>query len=231
MDGANERFKANPTQWIADHLIVYNVGRGGANPFGQGPGAVGTELSVHDFDLRKIGAIQTEGGTVAKEYELRELTEGIDIGVLRKPTIATHTIRAYFLPWGTKSTYCGRLGVAAKYFFTPTLNGCTFAHSGAGPNPSVAHSNFVDQLSTIADQGAMNADLAQKFGGLAPPNTLVRATYKRAPIGEEDYRATVIGIRTGNTWNFYYQNYKYESLGQNTQRHTGLGMQGLSVAI
>jgi hypothetical protein len=147
--------------------------------------------------------------------------------VLRTTSIATHAIRAYFLPWGTKSTYCGRLGTAAKYFFTPTLNGCTFAHSGAGPNPSVAHSNFVDPLTTIADQAAMNADLTAKFGGQAPPNTLVRATYKRARTGDEDYRATVIGIRTGNTWDFYYQNYKYESLGGNRQKHTGLGMNGL----
>jgi hypothetical protein len=34
---------------------------------------------------------------------------------------------------------------------------------------------------------------------------LVRATYKRVPIADEDYRATVIGIRTGNSWDFYYQ--------------------------
>jgi hypothetical protein len=231
MDGANERFTANPVQWLADHLIVYNVGRSSANPFGQALGAVGTELSVHDFDLRKIGAIQTEAGMAGKEYELRGLTEAVAIGVMRRTSIATHPIRAYFLPWGTKSTYCGRLGTAANYFFTPTLNGCTFAHSGAGPNPSVAHSNFVDPLTTIADQTAMNADLTQKFGGQAPPNTLVRATYKRVPIADEDYRATVIGIPTGNTWDFYYQNYKYESLGANTQRHTGLGQQGMCIPI
>jgi hypothetical protein len=80
MDGANRRFMANPTQWLANHLTLYNVGRGAANPFGQQQGTVGAELPVHDFDLRKIGKIVTEAGTEAKEYELRALLVPFPVG-------------------------------------------------------------------------------------------------------------------------------------------------------
>ncbi len=227
MDGSNQRFMNGGAAWLANHLIVYGVNKTGGsdNPFGQGIGTIGTELPVHDFDLRKIGDIMNQGNA-AKAYELRKLTETIGSGKAtkaRKITGSTNEIQAYFLPWGRGSTFRGQLGVNADYFFTPTLNGCTFAHTGAGPNPSVAHSNFVDPLTTMADQNAMNADLTNVFGGGMPPNTLIKATYKHPAVGLEDFKATVVGIRTGNTWNFYYQNYKVD-LVQGNLVNSGVSM-------
>jgi hypothetical protein len=230
MDGANQRFMHGKAQWLADHLIVYNASRatGGANPFNQGLGTVDTELPVHDFDLRKIGGILTEAGGKAKEYELRLLTESDNKSngtvKLRNVTGRTHAIRAYFLPWGGGRTYSGKLGTNADYFFTPTLNGCSFAYRGHGPNPSVAHSNFSNPLTQMADQNAMNADLLNKCGGAMPAHMLIKADYKRPPVGDEDYRSTVIGIRDGNSWHFYYQNYKAESLGGGKVTKTGIGL-------
>jgi hypothetical protein len=93
------------------------------------------------------------------------------------------------------------------------MNGCTIAHSGNGPNPSVAHSNFVNPVTTMSDQNAMDNDLTAVFGGAMPPQTLIKATYKHPAIGLEDFKATVIGIRTGNSWSFYYQNYKVDLVG------------------
>jgi hypothetical protein len=228
MDGANQRFMHGKTTWLADHLIIYNVARGtSGNPFGDTAVTANTELPVHDFDLRKIGNIQTEAGGQAKEYELRGLN---DVNPNQTRTIhrSTHAIRAYFLPWGPGKTWCGKLGVNADYFFTPTLNGCTFVWQGvtatnAGPTPSVGHSNFVNALTQQIDQGAMNNDITNKFGAL-PPNQLVKTDYKRVPVAEEDYRSTVIGIRTGNTWRFYYQNYKVESPGGGKVNNTSLGL-------
>jgi len=209
MHGANQRFINGKTAWLATHLIVYNVSRatGGANPFGQDLGTVGTTLPIRQFDLRKVGGIILEGGGTGKEYELRELTEEREG---RAVSGRTHAINAYFLPWGGNKTYCGQLGLGADFFFTPTLNGCTFVYSGQGPTPSVAHSNFVNLATTLADQGAMDNDLTAKFGVVPQAARLIKTTYKRAPIGDEDYRATIIGIRTGNSWRFYYQNYKVE---------------------
>ena len=186
---------------------------GSDNPFGQALGTTGTELPVEDFDLRKVGGIINQG-VAAKAYELRKLTEVKGAGAatkVRKVSGSTHVIRAYFLPWGPNKTYSGRLGVNADFFFTPTLNGCTFAHSGNGPTPSVAHANFVDLVTTITDQNAIDADLALKFGA-APASTLIKTTYKQPALGLEDYRATVVGVRTTNTWSFYYQNYRVELL-------------------
>lgn len=208
MDGANKRFMNGGAAWLANHLIVYKVTQAGAyanNPFRQNTGTVGTTLPIKQFDLRKIGDI-INAGVPAKEYELHEIAENRASGGVRRVGLTTHPIRAYFVPWEGGKTYCGQLGINADYFFTPTLNGCTFAYDGNGPNVSVAHSNFVDAL-TITDQNAIDADLAAKFGGNMPGHTLIKATYKPAGGAAMDYRAMVIGIRTGNAWNFYYQSY------------------------
>jgi hypothetical protein len=227
MDGAHQRFMTGNSAWLADHLIVYAVSQIGSdarNPFRQPVGNVNTPLQTYDFDLRKIGSILNQGAS-AKAYELHQLNEnyGPSGKKVRQVTGSTHPITAYFLPWGDGTTYCGQLGINADYFFTPTLNGCTFAYNGAGPNPSVAHANFVD-ATTRTDQAAIDADLLGKFGAAAA-QTLIKATYK-PPVyahGAMDYRAMVIGIRSGNSWNFYYQNY-FVGLNNNTLVHTGVGL-------
>lgn len=214
MHGANRRFMTKKAAWLADHLILYTVSKGSpsGNPFNQTLSTVGAELPVQDFDLRKIGDIINQGGS-AKLYELRGLKEKIGpvaTSKTRKISSSTHALKAYFLPWGSNRTFCGKLGTKADYFFTPTLNGCTFAYSGVGPGPSVAHANFVNSTTTLTDQNAINTDLTGKFGGTAPAHTLIKTDYKTPTTGFVDYHATVVGIRTGNGWNFYYQSYKVE---------------------
>ncbi len=210
MDGANQRFMTQKAAWLTDHMILYAVAKGttSGNPYSQDLGTVNAELDTYEFDLRKVGKIINGGGT-GKMYELQGIGEGIGTGrnfKARTTSGSTHPIKAYFLPWGTGMTFCGKLGNKADYFFTPTVNGCTFAYNGAAANPSVAHSNFVNNQ--IIDQNAIDNDLVAKFGA-APARTLIKATYKQAPVPNvaDDYRATVIGIRTANGWSFYYQNY------------------------
>lgn len=228
MDGANKRFMNGRSRWLAGHLIVYNVARStSGNPFGDPVVTANTELPVHDFDLRKIGSMITEAGANAKQYELRGLTD-VNPNTTRKIHKNTHAIRAYFLPWGGGQTWCGRLGNNADYFFTPTLNGCTFAWRGTnantpGPTPSVAHSNYVNPNTQQADQTQMNVDVILKLGG-APSQRLIKTDYKRPPIGGEDYRSTIVGIREGNSWRFYYQNYMVQSMGGGVLTNTGIDM-------
>lgn len=215
MDGANKRFMAGEANWLASHLIVYNVSQAGAygnNPFQQGLGTIGTELPTFQFDLRKIGSIMNAGAQ-AKEYELVQLNQNRTNGSVRAVSTSTQPITAYFLPWSGNTTYRGRLGLNARYFFTPTLNGCTFVHEGGGNNPSVAHSNFVDPATTITDQAAIDADLAAVFGGAMPATNVIKTDYKPAGGAAMDYRAMVVGIRSGNSWNFYYQNYSIDLQG------------------
>lgn len=223
MNGANARFMNNKQQWLQNHLIVYNVARGtSGNPFGDTATTANVELPIKEFDLRKIGSMQVEGAAAAKQYELRGMQD-VNPGQTRNVGRNTHAINAYFLPWGSGKTWCGRLGNNADYFFTPTLNGCTFVWNGAGPTPSVGHSNFVNPVTQQVDQVAMDADILAKFG-CVPSNALVKGDYKRVATGLEDYRSTVIGIRDGNNWNFYYQNYKTESLGGGELTNTGLNL-------
>lgn len=226
MDGANQRFMTKKAAWLTDHLILYAVAKGttSCNPYSQGLGTVDAELDTYEFDLRKVGQIINAGGN-GKMYELQGMGESIGTGrnhQVRKTSFFTHPIKAYFLPWGTGMTFCGKLGNDADYFFTPTVNGCTFAYDGAAANPSVAHSNFVNNQ--LIDQAAIDNDLLAKFGH-APARTLIKATYKQAPVPNvaDDYRATVVGIRTANGWSFYYQNYSV-LLQPGRLVHTGINL-------
>ena len=226
MDGANARFIAQKAAWLQRHLILYNVWvNNGDNPFQQPLGTINTELDIYDFDLRKVGGIMMHGGQ-GKEYDLAHMTQWVGKGrdaVARVTTKNTNAIRAYFLPWGSGRTFSGRLGANADFFFTPTLNGCTFVHTGNVAAPSVGHANFIDPHTTLADQNAVDADLLQTFGAM-PANTLIKTDYKRQPVGMEDYRATVIGIRSGTIWRFYYQNYQVKSRGDGRLTSIGLDM-------
>ena len=182
MKGANNGFMLNKAEWLKRHLIIYDVVAGFPNPFNQDPGNVGTPLPTFEFDLREIGSI-INGDTTAKEYRLVKMTDAIRLnGPSRKVSSHTHIIKAYFLPWGQGVTYCGKLGIDADFFFTPTLNGCTFAINGSGPAVSVAHSNFVDLSTERIDQAVIDNDLKQKFG-VAPDTCLVKTDYRPQGTG------------------------------------------------
>jgi hypothetical protein len=207
MQGANNRFILNKAEWLKRHLMIYDVNAGAPNPYKQEAGNVGTPLPIFEFDLRKIGAIINDDDTTAKEYRLVKMSETIRInGPNRTVGDRTNIIKAYFLPWGPGATYCGKLGIDADFFFTPTLNGCTFAVNGAGPAVSVAHSNFVNPSTQMVDQTLIDNDLKQKFGG-TPGACLVKTDYRPQSSGLTDHKAMVIGIREGNDWKFYYQRY------------------------
>jgi hypothetical protein len=205
MDGANKRFIHGKKEWLENHLILYKARGGMANPF-QDP-VTPTEnkpLPIYSFDLRKIASVTDGSGKEMKAYELHVL-EG------RKTHWSTHAIRAYFLPWGSNSSYHGRLGSDADFFFTPTMNGCSFAAQGAN-EPVVTHSNHVDEQQI--DQGRIDQDLQNIYQGVGGPDrTLKRNDYK--PTGQadpegplEDYMVTLVGIRSGTGWDFLYQRYK-----------------------
>ncbi len=207
MDGANKRFMHGKEQWLQNHLILYNVANAAANPWMDPlvPANPALELPVYDFDLRKLPDIQDSTGAVMKAYALTALTH---LGDARAVGALTHALRAYFLPWGTNQTYRGRLGANADFFFTPTLNGCTFAADGAGATPMVAHSNHVNVAAQTVNQAQINADLAGIYGAGGPGRIIHRNAYKAHAVGTEDYRVTIIGIRGAAGWRFYYQRYQ-----------------------
>jgi hypothetical protein len=207
MHGLNKRFINNKRAFLDKHLVLYAVEKA------LGRSNTGQELPVFEFDLRPMEDIINETGHVFKACELRKIGEWVGFGRTghkRKIGFFTHPLRAYFLPWGSGKTYRGRLGVQADVFFTPTMNGCTFAAEGFGLTPLVAHSNFVNPTTTMVDQGLIDNDINGYFGTSNPAIHLIKNAYKRPAIADEDYAATVIGLRIGGGWQFFYQNYKVE---------------------
>ena len=215
MDGANQRFMAQRAGFLRDNIIFYNVGHSAlANPLGQALVAPGTggELPIGEFDLRPMGQVAHQTKGTRNGYVLHQMTDmtGAAKNKARRIGFGTHRIRAYLLAWGSMSSYEGTLGDNADFFFTPTVNGCSFAASN-GVAPRVVHSNHANVATQKIDQAQIDADLTQIFGAAGPDITLKKADYKgRAATGASDYMATIIGFRDphANTWRFYYQRYK-----------------------
>lgn len=209
MKGANKAFMKNKEQWLKDRMIFYNV---------SGSSGIGTEPGIFEFDLREMERIQDSQGRSMRAYELKGLTEdyktgkkkhGRDITNKRKIGRSTHPLEAYFLPWGGNKTFTMKLGNRADYFFTPTLNGCTFT-VGGGHEVVVAHSNYVKGANQTIDQGRINLDIFNTFGRNVAA-ILSKQAYKdnlgpNAPI--VDFKVTVVGIRKKSGWSFYYQRYQ-----------------------
>ena len=212
MDGANKKFIAEKEAWLNKHIIFYNVLNASANPYNDplAPTNPAGELPVYDFDLRPTGKVSDLSGKGVKAYELKLLAEFLTATKQRKTSSRTNTLRAYFLPWGSNRTYQGRLGNQADFFFTPTLNGCTFASSGGGATPLVSHGNHANAATQKIDQGLINNDLAGIYGAAGPGMILHKAGYKVAPVGTEDYKVTIVRIRRNNAWDFYYQRYQQD---------------------
>jgi hypothetical protein len=212
MKGANHEFMKEKAAWLQKHMIFYNVGNAAtANPADQAAntGGAGGELPIQAFDLRPMPSVRGPGGKKLKAYELHLMADTTAKGP-RKTGSSTHSINAYILAWGSLKTYEGTLGMNADYFFTPTVNGCSFAASSNGMAPRVAHSNHANLATQLIDQNRIDADLNVIYGAAGPDLTLKKADYKGATTGTADHMATIVGFRTFAGWAFYYQRYEQD---------------------
>lgn len=166
-------------------------------------------MPIAAFDLRPIPSVKDPANQKYKAYAFHLLGDltGTKKDKARKVGSHTHGINAYFLAWGSQRTYEGLLGTNADYFFTPTVNGCSFAASNNGMHPRVAHSNYANIATQLIDQTQIDNALNNIFGVAGPNLALRKADYKVAPLGTEDYMATIIGFRLNYGWEFYYQRY------------------------
>ena len=141
----------------------------------------------------------------------------------------SHAFRAYYLPYVDGKTKRMHLGDQASYFFTDKINGCTFAAGvGGGNAPLVVHTNKLQANGEI-DQTRMDAKINAIYGTQAhrqlsqldyiSPETAATKSDPNAPV--VDTQVTVIGIRTNNQWNFYFQRRNY--LGVNGYRFIDTG--------
>jgi len=193
--GANKSFLADTVNWLRNNVLLIDVqGMTGATMnYAQGA------LVTCNIKPDKSKSAKVTGGRTRLVYRVEEAT-----GTANK---YSHRFAAYYLPFRSNDLRTMRLDPVtfppgANFFFTDTVNGCSFA-GGPGATPKVGHFNRTqdprDPGSAI-DQPAMNADIAHEFGG-GTVVKLTKATYKP---GTADY-ASVIGIKTGAAWSFYWQ--------------------------
>jgi hypothetical protein len=201
--GANKDFLANPVGWMRNNLLIIDIQTGGMDTSAANRGYIlkydQGALVTCNIDRDASRTAQVTGGGTRQVYRVKEAT-----GTAHK---YSHRFQAYYLPFFSNAFRTMRLDPAlfppgADFFFTDTVNGCSFA-GGPGQNPKVGHFNRtvggVDPGAAI-DQAAMNNDIAAEFG-MGTDVKLTKATYKP---GATHY-ATVFGIRNNAGWDFYWQ--------------------------
>lgn len=185
--GENRKFIEQKAAYLEDHFIVIDD----LNTY------VGQPKDVYEFDLKvdKSARMTGASGRRVKVVKLRAMGKrGTKAGG------RTNAIVAYYLPYAKNHGFHHRLTEDVDFCFTDTMNGCTFV-VGSGPTPLVSHYNFVDGTTQQIDQGKIDRHINRRYqhGFTA----LRRDDYK---TGEGmDQRVTMIGIRDGGVWSFYYQ--------------------------
>lgn len=208
MDKENKNFMSEKSTYLNSHAVFFDFSHG-----------LKTESGIDDFDLKRNKnekAYDGNGGGEIKVCNLRNFTQRLQAG--DKEDDKTNRIKAYYLPFSANAIHTMTLGSDADFFFTPTLNGCTFV-VGDGKNPKVAHANFVSDSQAI-DQEKIDAEVNNAFPD-GFHKALTKADYKnvaasdkdfsKAVVKEDDvadYKVTVVGFRNNGSWEFYYQRRK-----------------------
>jgi len=195
--GANKSFLANPVNWMRNNVLLIDIQSMIHGVAGQKYDQGALVTCNIEKDASRI-ARRAGGGTIPV-YRIKEATG--------RASLFSHRFSAYYLPFRSNAVRSMVLDPAtfppgADYFFTDTVNGCSFA-AGPGQHPKTSHINRtlggVDPGAGI-DQPAMNADIVGEFpGGTAV--RLRKATYKPNATSY----ATVFGVRNGANWTFYWQ--------------------------
>lgn len=193
--GANSSFLANPRNFLANNILIVNLG--GQNDLADRYRA-GVAMLVNIVKSTSMSGRTAAGKTIPVYEVLKQ--QGA-------PAARSNCFRAYYLPYRGNDLRTMRLDPAdhgnagADFFFTDSLNGCSFA-SGPGLNPKVGHFNRTvgGQDGAAIDQGAIDLDIAAEFAG-GTLHRIVKTDYKQDAA---DY-ATVLGIKGNAGWDFWCQ--------------------------
>ena len=185
--GLNKKFIAEKAAFLQDYFLIW---KGDQTLNAKG---------VYSFDIMRDKAtrITNSAGKSMKACTLTTMTgRGKAVGS------DTNDILGYYVPYGHNEAFHHRLVDNVDFCFTPTLNGCTFV-VGSGATPLVSHYNYqtgpVD--APTIDQAKIDQRINNRYGGNY--TALRRGNYKLGPRME--YKATIVGIREGDGWHFYYQ--------------------------
>lgn len=186
--GANKALLANPANWLANNILIVEI-----NPTDNKDAALaytaGTTASVNIVKVADTGALA--GGGKVPVYKV--------VRGSAAPSKHSHQFQAHYLPWMQNGEYSMTLTNGADWFFTDTMNGCTFA-AGPGANPKVGHFNY-----QIGNEKIDSTKISTQVGLAFPGGTVDRLDKADYMDAHGMVRITTLGIRTGVTWNFYYQ--------------------------
>lgn len=201
--GANKSFTTNPANFLQNNVLLVDI-----------QSLVNTDAATED-SIARNAAKHNAGGLITVNIVKDTANSGKKNNgsktVAYKVTEASgaaskysHRFSAYYLPFFNNDYRTMRLGANADYFFTDTMNGCSFA-SGPGAPPKVGHFNRTSGENDMIDQNAIDHDIEGEFGG-GTHKELKKATYKTG-VG---HKASLIGIRNNAGWDFYYQAYEID---------------------
>lgn len=125
---------------------------------------------------------------------------------------------AYICPYQDNNTHTKMLGNDANVMFTGDMDGCTF---GVGiPNANgdvlVGHSNAQNQAQGTQFNPDFAPQRAAQLGNLQNQNVAQMVVdpdvYRDNATQGREFKAVTVGLRVGNTWEFYYQHQEVDGM-------------------
>ena len=106
----------------------------------------------------------------------------------------------YWLPYDQDFKHVVVLESDADVMFTPAMDGCSFGFTNHGGGVySASHGNLQTPMGRIDEAGLRQGMRFHK-------STLHKSDYMNVP-GQTDVKVTMVGVRKGNKWRFFYQQY------------------------
>ncbi len=182
--GNNKSFMADPLAFLNSDK-VWDVNSTGVN---------GAQQPIYVLDGNGVGTFNLDPYS-AHTISLKQHT----------PKIGRNKLKAYYLNASANSTQSMVLSNHADYFFTDTIQGCSFHAYGTSRNRlTVEHVNDLNHTTPSADY----ATAALRVQNLGNAITIIydNATYRQLTNPEWDGTnvvVTVIGWRKTDGWHFY----------------------------
>jgi hypothetical protein len=139
---------------------AYKMASTGRTEPGAGGGGVAPLKGEYERERTALKQQAISGGLARKAYSP---TDYANEGVRLTGKQVDEWFDCYFLPYSQGRHVCMQLGGDADYFFTATMNGCSFMVSGDADAPSVSHLNVTRPADTVEGAVVTRADIKRRY--------------------------------------------------------------------
>ncbi|MCP4108862.1 MAG: hypothetical protein GY749_25515 [Desulfobacteraceae bacterium] len=170
----------------------------------------------------QIGGLGYAGSElVVQSMSVEENSDYFQLKHVENPQ-ESRSAQFYLLGWGSGKTFVGRLGWAARYFFTGPFSGCSFGLGGSWMFPTVGHSNINKGGGNMFQSAGMDFDSMDKnlrkkltTNGYIHVGGEAGITVIKSGSGDTSRPAEfyIFGWRWYGFW-YFYQVDKFGSIGQ-----------------